>query len=90
MPRLRVKDIIIEWLKMRINEEVQTHEIEISIPQFAIAVYGIATTPGTVGRKFRELREERSDLAMHALQLVDISDHYPHREQNTWKIALSN
>ncbi len=90
MSKPTIKHIIVDWLDRNRGMDVPTHRIEMEIPRFAELLYGQPCTPGTVARKFRELKQEPDMLARHGLQLIDVSDKYPNKDEKVWNVCTQS
>jgi hypothetical protein len=104
------KDVIANWIRalyeLRLSQGkppvFTTHELENHIVDFGIRRYGIAHTPGTYSRKFREMKEPYESYRynseynrmmgsemeeVYKIYLTDVSNSVK-KNENAWEVKL--
>ena len=75
-------EIIAAWLQTRMGQIIGSYELETNVPKYAMLYYQHAVTPGTVNRKFRNLRADEHLLAKYGITLQE----QPHGKEAKWLV----
>lgn len=90
MQKMIVRDIVVDWLKLKLGREFTSRDVETKFPAYAELFYGVACNPGTAGRKFREVRQDTMLLSRHSIRVINVSTRYPNRKENTWIVGTAS
>lgn len=81
---MTVKQIIIEYLKSKVSDEVSTSEIELNCMQFGQQLFGKLHNASQYNRSWRLLREDKTLLQEAGLSVEEINK--PNSKQKYFKI----
>ncbi len=82
-------EIIVAWLQRQLSQrrsvDIASHEVE-AIASYARDYHFKTVLASTISRQWRKLREDGS-LGAFGLRVIDVSEEYPHRSENTWRVS---